>query len=283
MWNGSRDLKAVLLRNYYYLRRLSAIYRSVCTFLAAAILIGCGSHSSSQFAAVGPSAPLLPAIASSQPVLLFDGTGTSSDVSAVKDVLSSLNIGYNTADSSQIEALSEQQLAGYKLVIVPGGNSITIGQGVSAAVASNIRGAVQQYGTHYLGICAGAFFGAYSVYNGVDLTGGASFDFYADENKNIHVEPVLITFPNSPPLDVYWQDGPQLSGWGSVVAKFPDGTPAVVEGQSGKGFVVFTGVHAEAPAAWRGSLPFTSSLSADLAYARTIVSAALSGTLLPHF
>ena len=234
-------------------------------------------------AAAPAAVPLLPAIAASEPVLLFDGTGTSSGVSAVEAVLGNLNIGYNTADSSQIEAMSEQQLAGYKLIIVPGGNSITIGQNVSAAVAANIRGAVQQYGTHYLGICAGAFFGASSIYNGVDLTGGASFDFYADENKGIHTEPVVITFPAAPALDVYWQDGPQLSGWGSVAAKFPDGTPAIVEGQSGNGFVIFTGVHPEAPADWRGSLPFTSSLSADLTYAGTIVSAALSGNPLPHF
>ena len=256
---------------------------AVLTLLSVSFLIGCGSPSSTQLTAVTPPAPLLPAIAASKPVLLFDGTGTSSDVSAVEGVLGNLNIGYNTVDSSQIEALSEQQLAGYKLIIVPGGNSITIGQNLSAAVASNIRGAVQQYGTHYLGICAGAFFGASSVYNGVDLTGGVSFDFYADENKGIHIEPVLITFPSAPPLDVYWQDGPQLTGWGSVVAKFPDGTPAIVEGQSGRGFVLFTGVHAEAPTDWRGSLPFTSSLSQDVTYAGTIVSAALSGSPLPHF
>jgi hypothetical protein len=117
----------------------------------------------------------------------------------------------------------------------------------------------------------------------VDLTTGASFDFYADEFKGIHVEPVEISFPNDPPLDVYWQDGPQLSGWGEVVAKFPDGTPAIVEGQSGKGFVVFTGVHLEAPESWRGSLSFTTPVSVDLAYAETVIKASLDGAPLPHF
>jgi len=179
--------------------------------------------------------------------------------------------------------MSEQQLAGYKLMIVPGGNSITIGQSLTGETASAIRGAVEDYGLHYLGICAGAFFGGYSIYNGVDLTSGVWFNFYADENKGIHVEPVLISFPGSGPLDVYWQDGPQLAGWGAVVAKFPDGTPAITEGQSGKGFVVFTGVHLEAPESWRGSLPFTTPVSVDLAYAGTVMQAALNGTPLPHF
>ena len=168
-------------------------------------------------------------------------------------------------------------------MIVPGGNSITIGGSLTGETTSVIRGAVDDYGLHYLGICAGAFFGGYSIYNGVDLTAGVWFNFYADENKGIHVEPVEISFPSGAPLDVYWQDGPQLSGWGAVVAKFPDGTPAIVEGQSGKGFVVFTGVHLEAPESWRGSMTFTTPVSVDLAYAGTVIQTTLNGTPLPHF
>jgi glutamine amidotransferase-like uncharacterized protein len=216
-------------------------------------------------------------------VLLYNGTGTSSDVSAVEGVLDTLGVGYATADSSQLSAMSEAQLGGYRLIIVPGGNSITIGENLTADSASMMRGAVEDYGVHYLGLCAGAFFGGYSIYNGLDLTGGVSFDFYADESKGIHLEPVEIFLPDNSSLDVYWQDGPQLSGWGAVVAKFPDGTPAIVEGQSGKGFVIFTGVHLEAPASWRGSMIFTTPVSVDLAYAGTVVEAALNGTPLPHF
>ena len=117
----------------------------------------------------------------------------------------------------------------------------------------------------------------------MNLTGGIAFSFYADEFKGIHKEPVTISFPTSGPLDVYWEDGPQLSGWGQVVAKFPDGTPAIVEGQSGKGFVIFTGVHLEAPESWRESMVFNTPVSVDLAYAGTVFQAALNATPLPHF
>ena len=251
---------------------------AMISLLAPAAFVTCGSGSSHQMAETLP-----PPIPSAQPVLLFNGDGTSSDVAAVEAILQTLNIGYTTADSAQLNAMNEQQLGGYKLLIIPGGNSITIGQGLSAATTSNIRGAVQQYGVHYLGICAGAFFGGYSSYNGVDLTDGVAFEFYSDENLGIHVEPVQISFPNGAPLDMYWQDGPQLSGWGSVVAKFPDGTPAIVQGQSGKGFVVFTGIHPEAPAEWRGTLTFTTPVAVDQAYAGTVIQAALDGTPLPHF
>ena len=254
----------------------------IASLLAPFALTSCGASRGTN--ASGTNAPLPPPIPSAQPVLLFTGTGTSSsDVTAVKAVLTTLALGFTTADSSQLNAMSEPQLAGYKLLIVPGGNSIEIGQNLSTTTAANIRGAVTDYGLHYLGICAGAFFGGSSTYNGVDLTGGVSFDFYKDEFKGIHIEAVELSFPDGNQMDAYWQDGPQLSGWGQVVAKFPDGTTAIAEGQSGKGFVIFTGVHLEAPSSWRGSLPFSTPESVDLAYAATVFQAAFNGTPLPHF
>lgn len=248
-------------------------------FLTGPILLGgCGSSRNAEMAAALP-----PAIPAAEPVLLFNGTGTSSDVGAVEAVLDTLGVGYITADSAQLNAMSEAQLGGYKLIIIPGGNSIEIGESLTANAVVNLRGAVQQYGVHYLGICAGAFFGGYSIYNGVNLTGGAPFDFYADEFKGIHRELVQLSFVSSSPLDVYWQDGPQLSGWGDVVAKFPDGTPAITEGQSGNGFVIFTGVHPEAPPGWLGTLVLKTPITVDQAYAGMVITAALNGVPLPHF
>jgi len=279
-WNGGGGFVSCGL-----VRRTSAsrLLLVIASLLAPMTFTECGSRNALTASPL-PTAGLPPAIPAAEPVLLYNGIGTSSsDVSAVQAVLVSLGVGYTMADSIRLNAMSEPQLGGYKLLIIPGGNSITIGQNLAAGTASAIRGAVQDYGVDYLGICAGAFFGGYSIYNGVDLTTGASFDFYADEFKGIHVEPVEISLPNGPPLDVYWQDGPQLSGWGEVVAKFPDGTPAIVEGQSGKGFVVFTGVHLEAPETWRGSLSFTTPISVDLAYAETVIKASLDGAPLPHF
>ena len=240
---------------------------------------GCGSSPMPKSASSST-----PITASSVPVVFFAGTGTSAtDVAALATVLDGLKLGYRTVNSAQLNAMSEAQLAGYKLLIVPGGNSITIGQNVSAATTTAIRTAVQQDGLHYLGVCAGAFFGGYSVYNGVNLTSGIWFNFYADENRGIHIEPVNIALANNTSLEVYWQDGPELSGWGEIVAQFPDGTPAIVEGNSGNGFVVLTGVHLEAPESWRAGLNFTTPVSVDSAYAGNVIQAALTGRPLPHF
>lgn len=83
-------------------------------------------------------------------------------------------------------------------------------------------------------------------------------------------------------LDHYWEDGPQLTGWGTVVGKYPDGTPAIVQGTCGTGCVILCGVHPEAPASWRRGMAFTTPASADTACAWTLIHAALNRESLPR-
>ena len=81
--------------------------------------------------------PLLPAVKAAEPVLLYAGTGTTpGDVSVIEGILKSLNIGYLKADQNQLDAMTEPQLGGYTLLIVPGGDSRIIGENISANGAS---------------------------------------------------------------------------------------------------------------------------------------------------
>ena len=92
------------------------------------------------------------------PILLFNGTGTSpNDVAAVETILNSNHLNYSTVNSSQLNEMGESQIRGYRLLIVPGGNFIDIGNGLTSSTTANIRNAVQN-GLNYLGICAGGFF-----------------------------------------------------------------------------------------------------------------------------
>jgi glutamine amidotransferase-like uncharacterized protein len=221
---------------------------------------------------------------STTPILLYVGTGTiAGDVTAVEAMLSTMKLGYATATTSQLEAMSQSQLEEYKLFIVPGGNSIQIGDGLTTTATTNVHNAVVTGGLHYFGICAGAFFGGYSIYNGLDLTSGAYFATYANAGKGTGKAAVEVTYPGGTELDQYWQDGPELDGWGDIVAKYPDGTSAIVEGASGKGWVLLSGIHAEAPSSWRIGMTFTTTVAADNAYFETMVNAALAGTTLPHY
>jgi glutamine amidotransferase-like uncharacterized protein len=214
---------------------------------------------------------------------LFTGTGTSrGDVAAVEALLDDNHLDYSTVSSWRLNAMGEAQLRGYRLLIVPGGNFVAIGNGLTSSTTAHIRSAVRT-GLNYLGICAGAFFAGKSMYNGLDLTSGVKFGFYSAENQGIRKAAVPIAGAEGPALDQYWEDGPELTGWGAVVGKYPDGTPAVVEGTFGNGCVILTGVHPEAPQNWRRGMTFRTPAGVDHAYAAMLVRAALNGTSLPHY
>ena len=217
------------------------------------------------------------------PILLFNGTGTSpGDVEALEEILRGDHLRYSLIDSRQLNRMSESQLREFRLLMVPGGNFERIGNNLTSSATANVRGAVRN-GLNYLGICAGAFFAGSSPFNGLNLTGGARFGFYAAEAQGIRKSAVAITDAGGRMLDQYWEDGPELTGWGAVVGKYPDGSPAVVEGSFGNGWVILTGVHPEAPASWRRGMDFRTPVELDRAYAATLIRAALNRESLPHF
>jgi glutamine amidotransferase-like uncharacterized protein len=216
-------------------------------------------------------------------ILLFNGSGTSpNDVAAFEKILNEIDFSYTTANSQQLNEMGESQLKAYRLLIVPGGNFEQIGNGLTSSATTNVRNAVHG-GLNYLGICAGAFFAGDSPYNGLNLTSGVKFPFYALEDQGVRKAAVEIAIAGSPALTHYWEDGPQLTGWGDIVARYPDGTPAIVEGNVGDGWVVLSGIHPEAPESWRGGLTFNTSASIDNAYAATLITAALNRIRLEHY
>jgi glutamine amidotransferase-like uncharacterized protein len=216
-------------------------------------------------------------------ILLFNGRGTSpNDVAALERLLRANHFSFATADSAQLDAMSESDLRAYRLLIVPGGNFVEIGHGVAPATTARVRDAVRS-GLNYVGICGGAFFAGNSPYNGLNLTTGVRFPFYSAEDRGIRKASVAITSPGLPTIDHYWEDGPQLSGWGEAVAKYPDGTAAVAQGSFGQGWIVLAGIHPEAPEDWRQGMFFTTPASAANAYAATLIDAALNRRRLAHY
>jgi len=94
---------------------------------------------------------------------------------------------------------------------------------------------------------------------------------------------VAVSVAGSSTFDHYWEDGPELSGWGDAIAKYPDGTPAVVQGNVGSGWVILAGIHPEAPEDWRSGMNFNTPASVDNEYAAALIEAALNRTRLAHF
>ncbi len=251
-----------------------ALLTAVCVVLIATLIAACGVSDDKDS---GPEPD------SMAPILLFNGTGTSpGDTAALEKILSGEGLGYSTVHSRQLNGMTESQIRNHRLVIVPGGNFEQIGNHLNPATTANIRNAVQS-GLNYLGICAGAFFAGNSPYNGLNLTAGVRFEFYAAEARGIRKTAVAITTADGNTLDHYWEDGPQLGGWGTIVGKYPDGTPAIVQGTSGNGWVILAGIHPEAPAGWRGGMNFGTPANVDNAYAVTLIRAALDRKMLPHY
>jgi glutamine amidotransferase-like uncharacterized protein len=183
-----------------------------------------------------------------------------------------------------LNRMDQSKMRQYRLLIVPGGNFVEIGNSLTPGATGNIRQAVHD-GLNYLGICAGGFLaGKYSPpYNGLNLTSGVRFGFYAAESRGIRRAAVSVDAAGAPALDQYWEDGPEFTGWGAAIGKYPDGTPAIVEGTFGSGWVILSGVHAEAPASWRNGMTFHTPASVDNEYAATLIRAALNRTWLSHW
>ena len=242
---------------------------SVGLLLVSAVLTACGP--------VGPPG--------TAPILLFAGTGTSrNDVAAIETILHDSHLNYATGNSSQLNGMTESQISGYHLLIVPGGNFIDMGNSLTAGTTKSVRNAVKG-GMNYLGICAGGFLAGNfpAPYKSFNLSSGVKFGFYSASGKGIRKTAVRITMAEGPALDHYWEDGPQFTGWGDVVGKYPDGAPAIVEGSVGQGLVILSGVHPEAPASWRRGLAFNTPVSDDITYARALIVAALNKDRLPHY
>lgn len=244
---------------------------AACVVLVSAVLIACRDPR---------RVPLSSRKAA--PILLFDGAGTSAgDVAALEAILSRHDFAYSTADTSQLSGMSGSRLGEYRLLIVPGGNFVTIGQRLGPRTAAKVHDAVEG-GMGYLGICAGAFLAGNLAEGGLNLTSGVRFRFYAAEERGVRKAVVAISGVGTPTLDQYWEDGPEFTGWGAIVGRYPDGTPAIVEGTSGKGWVILAGVHPEAPESWRRGMSFATPASADEAYAVKLIDAALNRIWLPH-
>ena len=60
---------------------------------------------------------------------------------AVEIILKDRHLNYSTVNSRQLNGLNESQLMAYRLMIVPGGNFIAIGNGLTSSTTAHIHNA----------------------------------------------------------------------------------------------------------------------------------------------
>ena len=81
-------------------------------------------------------------------ILLFAGHGTSpNDVAALERILRDRRLSYATVDSARLNAMNESELRASRLLIVPGGNFVDMGNGLEQATSARVRHAVRRGST----------------------------------------------------------------------------------------------------------------------------------------
>jgi glutamine amidotransferase-like uncharacterized protein len=236
-----RDFRAGLVRNHV----MSKIRRVLAVLPWVVALAGTGAWASPRIALVykGPGA-------------CDEGCSDAAALVAEMAGFKAVYVGPSEKDPKLFERAA--------VWVQPGGQSSVVAKSMNPELKDLIRAFVKGGGA-YVGFCAGGFYatdligttgnkglglipGRTELYHGVPDTGGAILDI---QWGGVHRE-------------IYWEGGPAFyptqsnsSTVGSpgagveITATYPDGTAASVRATYGAGRVYVTGLHPEAPRAWR--------------------------------
>lgn len=216
--------------------------------------------------------------------LLFAGSGTwSAEVSSLRAILDSKGASYQVVSSSQLNALTLEELGDFGVLIFPGGSGGTQASSLTSATRERIRQAVQELGVGYAGFCAGAFIAVApapapgrDVIYGLGVVDGPVLDYYYLENQGVTASMTLLTLTDGSTRDVLWYGGPVTPDRESdVIARYPNGDAAISQMDSGRGLVVIAGGHPGVPASSKSALGLRDSDGDDFELTWQLIRAAM--------
>ncbi len=225
-------------------------------------------------------------------VLLFAGSGTwSAEVASLESILKNAGASYRKISSSELNAMSLEEITEYGLLLFPGGSGGTQARSLTSSTHARLRQAVQEEGVSYLGFCAGAFIAVapapkpgQDVSYGLGVVDGEILDYYYLEYRGVTAAMTLETFADGSTRDLLWYGGPVTPEVpGGVIARHPDGTPAISQMSSGNGFVILSGPHPAAPQSIRNTFGLVDKDGLDYDLAWKLIDAALRRAPLPAF
>ena len=232
----------------------------------------------------------VPPIRGEAKVLLLSGSGTwPAEISSLEKILKEHGIQSRQATSQQLENLDLDSIASYSLLVVPGGNAITLTAELSKKTRLNIRTAVRDHGMSYLGFCAGAWM---AISPGGTATEAPAYGFglidgplqqeaiYQRSGSSYAIAEAKFQGGILRPL--LWWGGPITpEGEGTVVARYPDGGAAISQIPVGQGWAVLSGLHPAATPEVFEALGLDPATPSSLDYAWTLLQSALTKTALP--
>lgn len=225
--------------------------------------------------------------------LIYDGDSAAyGDPEAIASILDAHGISYKRASSDDINSMSIDELSQYGMIIWPGGYAGQMSSSLTPQARENIRTAVNQNGVGYVGICAGAFIAVSPPPTGNEegpkwglsiLPAADLLPYYYLEDDGTDDAMVQINFAVGNSRSLVWWGGPYLPEYPKgVIARYAKtNQPAIVQTWAGKGMVILSGPHPEAPQNWRDKLGLQDSDNLDQDIAWQLFQATLNQQFLP--
>jgi glutamine amidotransferase-like uncharacterized protein/predicted small secreted protein len=218
-------------------------------------------------------------------VLLYNGAGAAAtDVNAFIDLLDAEDLSYKLINESELNEMSVDELAAFGMILWPGGYAGIASNNLSTATRRRVREAVKARGVSYAGFCAGSFMAVGPEdYGFAFLSSDAILPEYEPDGIHQHdyAEIEAFTMPGGSVQDLVWFGGPYFPSASEVLARYRDGTPAMMQTMAGKGFVVLSGPHPESPVGWADSDADRDGKTGDRTLARKLILSALRRQPLP--
>lgn len=253
-----------------------------------------------------PSGNTIPGDASAPPAakrtyeidaLIYDGVGAASaDTQALDQNIRQHGGTTRIVSSSEMNSMTVDEFARYGAIVWPGGYATQMSNSLTRETRERIRQAITERGVGYAGFCAGAFItgllaGKTPAQWGLGLFNIDFPYYYLEEQFVAQGNPddramVTVSIAEGIPgitgktRELIWYGGPTLDGVEGVIARHDDGTAAIVQQQVGKGLVLLSGPHPEAPDVWKSG--FTDKDGSDWELAWAMIRSAIDGKTLPN-
>jgi hypothetical protein len=225
-------------------------------------------------------------------VLIYGGEGTwRAEINSLKKILFLNGATYLEVNAPQLNALSLESLLKYKLLVIPGGDSLRVTKALLVETLVRLRSAVKFGGLNYLGFCSGAWLAvAPHPLPGQGLTYGLGLieESVLKEtilhNQGLKYSIVKASFADGEVRDQLWYGGPITPEIpGKVFARYPDGTAAISQISSGQGLVILSGLHPTADKNILAALGLIDRAAITPEIAWKVLSSGISHQALPSF